>query len=330
MNGLPRSRYARPMGARLLIVAAVAALALAGPADASRVALTEVRDAKGALLAQGTQSGFLYPPINPAAAVERAGVAKGFVVLERVSLLGGRIWASKIVIPVKGTAGARIDGLIVNRRHVRARPNTLIQLGGGSYLVVLQQAEVPGANGTRQIGSIGLRLHVGLRLEGLPAGSEVWAGVASGEIAGGPITDATAEIPANLIPIYKHAARRYHVPWSTLAAINKYETGFGTNVSTSSAGAVGWMQFLPSTWARWGVDANGDGRKDPNDPEDAIFAAARYLQAAGAESDLGKAVFAYNHADWYVKLVLEKAAQYARAGSAAVPSGPLDPATPGG
>ena len=314
----------------LLLLATIAGLAAAAPAEAGRIALAEVRDSKGALLAQGTESGFLYPPINPAAAVQRAGVATGFVVLERVSLLGGRIWASKIVVPIKGTAGARIDGLIIDRRHVTARPNMLIQLGGGSYLVVLQEAAVYGANGTTQIGAIGLRLHVGRRLEGLPAGAEVWAGVASGEIAGGPITDSTAEIPAALLPIFKRAAKRYRVPWETLAAINKYETGFGRNLGPSRAGAVGWMQFLPSTWARWGVDANGDGRKDPNDPVDAIFSAARYLQAAGAASDLGKAVFAYNHADWYVKLVLDKAAEYARAGSSSEPSGPLDPATPGG
>jgi hypothetical protein len=95
-----------------------------------------------------------------------------------------------------------------------------------------------------------------------------------------------------------------------LAAINKVETAFGTNLNVSTAGAVGWMQFLPSTWSEYGVDADGDGSRDPYDPDDAICAAARYLRAAGAPRDIRAAVFAYNHADWYVDLVLGLARQY--------------------
>ena len=75
----------------------------------------------------------------------------------------------------------------------------------------------------------------------------------------------------------------------------------------SSAGAVGWMQFLPSTWKEWGVDANGDGVADPYNPVDAIFTAARYLHAAGASKNLSQAIFAYNHAGWYVQSVLLRA-----------------------
>ena len=51
------------------------------------------------------------------------------------------------------------------------------------------------------------------------------------------------------------------------------------------------MQFLPSTWRAYGVDANEDGRKDPYNPVDAIFAAARYLAAAGYEQDVRRAIF---------------------------------------
>jgi hypothetical protein len=64
---------------------------------------------------------------------------------------------------------------------------------------------------------------------------------------------------------------------------------------------------MPATWKSYGVDANRDGRKDPFNPVDAIFAAARYLKAAGAADDLRKAIFAYNHADWYVESVLMRA-----------------------
>src|SRR5947199_7647194 len=67
------------------------------------------------------------------------------------------------------------------------------------------------------------------------------------------------------------------------------------------------MQFIPSSWRTYGVDANGDGKKDPFNPVDAIFAAARYLRAAGGDKNISKAIFAYNHADWYVQSVLLRA-----------------------
>jgi murein DD-endopeptidase MepM/ murein hydrolase activator NlpD len=126
------------------------------------------------------------------------------------------------------------------------------------------------------------------------------------------------EPPAYLVPIYKQAGHRYGVPWRVLAAINQIETDYGQNLSTSSAGAVGWMQFMPATWQQWGVDADKDGFANPYSPQDAIFAAARYLQASGAAHDLPRAIFAYNHADWYVAEVLLRARTLA-SGSAFVP-----------
>ena len=114
-------------------------------------------------------------------------------------------------------------------------------------------------------------------------------------------------IPPFLLPIYQAAGIQYDVPWQVLAAINEIETDYGRNLSVSSAGAVGWMQFLPSTWKVWGVDATGSGFADPYNPVDAIFAAARYLHAAGASRSLSRAIFAYNHASWYVQSVLLRA-----------------------
>jgi hypothetical protein len=114
-------------------------------------------------------------------------------------------------------------------------------------------------------------------------------------------------IPPFLLPIYQAAGMQYGVRWEILAAINEIETDYGRNLNISSAGALGWMQFMPPTWAAYGVDANRDGEKDPFNPVDAIFAAARYLNAAGAETDIRRAVFAYNHADWYVDSVLMRA-----------------------
>lgn len=130
---------------------------------------------------------------------------------------------------------------------------------------------------------------------------------------------APSGVPALLIPIYQRASATYGLgpqgP-SVLAAINGIETAFGTNLNISSAGAVGWMQFMPETWAGYGVDANGDGVKDPYDPEDAIFAAANYLLASGAPSDWYTAIFAYNHADWYVAEVLANTQCYGQLGNA--------------
>ena len=114
-------------------------------------------------------------------------------------------------------------------------------------------------------------------------------------------------VPIFLLPIYQAAGIQYGIRWEVLAAINEIETDYGRNLNISSAGAVGWMQFMPATWKMYGVDANKDGRKDPFNPVDAIFAAARYLRAAGGDKDIQKAVFAYNHAGWYVDSVMLRA-----------------------
>jgi soluble lytic murein transglycosylase-like protein len=124
------------------------------------------------------------------------------------------------------------------------------------------------------------------------------------------------DVPQSLVPIYTQAAARYGLGArgpAVLAAINWIETDFGRDLAMSSAGAVGFMQFMPSTWATYGVDANGDGSADPRDPWDAIFAAASDLRANGAPGDWNRAVFAYNHAGWYVQKVLARADGYQRA-----------------
>jgi murein DD-endopeptidase MepM/ murein hydrolase activator NlpD len=110
--------------------------------------------------------------------------------------------------------------------------------------------------------------------------------------------------PSYLIPIYKAAGQRYHIPWQILAAINGVETNYGRNLSVSSAGAVGWMQFMPATWSEYAVSAGGTGKPNPYNPSDAIFAAARLLAANGGAHNIRAAVFAYNHASWYVDAVI--------------------------
>jgi murein DD-endopeptidase MepM/ murein hydrolase activator NlpD len=112
---------------------------------------------------------------------------------------------------------------------------------------------------------------------------------------------------SQLLDLWQRDGAAYGVPWQVLASINKIESNFGRNMGPSSAGAIGWMQFMPSTWERWGVDADGDGIANPWSPEDAIAAAARYLAASGGQSDISRAVFSYNHAQWYVDEVLQLA-----------------------
>jgi Transglycosylase SLT domain len=142
--------------------------------------------------------------------------------------------------------------------------------------------------------------------------------------------------PASYVPIYQTAAARFALgdqgP-SILAAINQVETNFdqstlpGVHSGANSAGAEGAMQFEPSTWARYGMVAPGGANPaSPYDEADAVWAAANYLHASGAPGDWRTAIFAYNHAGWYVDEVLRDAAVIYQSGQAAGAQG----LTPGG
>lgn len=123
--------------------------------------------------------------------------------------------------------------------------------------------------------------------------------------------------PTNYLQLFQASAADYcpGLSWTVLAAIAQIESADGANIGPSSAGALGPMQFLPSTWAIWGIDAFGQtGAPNVLNPYDAVPSAARLLCADGAAAggqSLADAIFDYNHADWYVKEVLELAAQYA-------------------
>ncbi|WP_319641388.1 bifunctional lytic transglycosylase/C40 family peptidase [Priestia megaterium] len=143
------------------------------------------------------------------------------------------------------------------------------------------------------------------------------------------------QIPKEYIPIYKAAGEKYNIPWTLIAAIHRVETNFGQDLNTSSVGAIGHTQFMIKTWVGWsfpggtrlgdasipketlmspaaiskyggfGVDGDGDGKADPYNVTDAMYSTANYLAAnGGASGNYQKAVFAYNHASWYVSRVM--------------------------
>jgi hypothetical protein len=123
--------------------------------------------------------------------------------------------------------------------------------------------------------------------------------------------------PTSYLALFQESAAQYcpGLSWTVLAAIGQIESGDGTNVGPSSAGALGPMQFLPSTWRIWGIDGFGDtGPPNIMSPFDAVPSAARMLCADGAAQGgqaLRQAIFDYNHASWYVDEVLTLAGEYA-------------------
>jgi Transglycosylase SLT domain len=148
---------------------------------------------------------------------------------------------------------------------------------------------------------------------------------------------ARAEIPGAYLRLYLRAAARYGLDWAILAGIGRVECDHGRDPDPSctqegavnAAGAGGPMQFLASTWAKYGVDAEGDGPPDRWNPADAIYGAANYLHASGAPGNYRAAIYAYNHASWYVEEVEGWAAQYQSA-PAGWPVSPAGEAAGGG
>ena len=147
------------------------------------------------------------------------------------------------------------------------------------------------------------------RIEAERAAAAAAATSASSEAAAGGV-------PKSYLALYQSAAATCSgLPWTVLAAIGQVESGHGSNTGPSSSGAMGPMQFLPSTFAAYAVDGDNDGVADIWNPADSIYTAARYLCANGAGAGpraLYTAIWHYNHADWYVQMVMQVAAGLAR------------------
>jgi Transglycosylase SLT domain len=197
-------------------------------------------------------------------------------------------------LPVGRVAvGADAAGLPVGRVAVGA----VALIGGAGMLVMMMAVAVLAGTGTGAGGSA-------------TGGSGPGVGVSA---------LALREIPPEYLRLYEAAGAKYGLNWAVLAGIGKVECDHGRDPDPSctkegavnSAGAGGPMQFLASTWAQYGVDGEGhSGPPDRWNPADAIYSAANYLRASGAPKDYRQAIYAYNHAWWYVDEVEAWARKY--------------------
>lgn len=168
----------------------------------------------------------------------------------------------------------------------------------------------------------GLRQQLSAALADVTFGARALGSTAAGT-APRPSRAALAGIPTGYLDLYRAAAPTCPgLSWTVLAAIGSIESAHGqsqavgVHTGANVAGAMGPMQFLAPTWAAYGVDGGGDGIRDPYNPADAVFGAANYLciNGAGDPARLAGAIWDYNHADWYVRAVLDLAARYGGAG----------------
>ena len=214
--------------------------------------------------------------------------------------------ASRADITLGGTAAFGIPGVdaVVNSgisRSLGLLPRIGILISAPGAKLPALEARVRGVLG-RGAGFISLRpSKQAVKQEKLPVDNQ-----------------AATSRPSNYLELFRASAKLYcpGLSWTVLAAIGQIESADGQNTGPSSAGALGPMQFLPSTWARWGITAFGEpGPPSINDPYDAVPAAAQYLCSYGAAQGgaaLSRAIYGYNHAAWYVAEVLALAHEYAQ------------------
>jgi membrane-bound lytic murein transglycosylase B len=280
-----------PRKLRAVAAAAVLTAALAAPIGLASAA--DQQPTRGATLAEPLGEAKQNSPLAPATEVKEPPKE-----VEAPAEQAEEAPEEAEAAPIEGvTENAPLDPEVV--RHPKLPPAS----GGTTANEAEGEEELAEAESEQEADEVAERLHN----EDEPAPAFQIPHLAASACA-------ASAVPPVLVPIYQRASAQYGLGSqgpAILAGINAVETGFGTNMGPSSAGAVGWMQFMPATWSEWGVDANGDGVADPNNPEDAIFAAARYLSAAGMPADTYGAIYAYNHADWYVSEVLADAGCYA-------------------
>ena len=166
---------------RALLAAAVALVValLVAPAAFGAAPAAEIRGPDGSLIAAASRSPFAYPRDGSVLRVGSMASTAGGLELRDVSVLGGAVQAARLLVPSRGLAGASVEGLSVGGRAEPGQANTLLSLGGPSYLVVLQEAVVPDS----APGVVGLRVYVGSAQRGLPAGAQILVGLARAKVA---------------------------------------------------------------------------------------------------------------------------------------------------
>lgn len=260
---------------------------------------------------QASTARALYMDGGPAALVSTllessdAGDLAGRVVTMRrlMQVAGGTVADADLAhaqaVHLADRAAATADASIVTAAQVAER--------AAAADVLLQQAQ-------RRLVQLSVRARA---LEEAEAAARALA-AARAEAAARAAATAAAAIPvvappADWFELYRAAATTCPgMAWQLLAAVGEVESGHGRNNGPSSAGAIGAMQFMPATFAAYAVDGDGDGVADPWAPADSVYTAARYLCVNGGGSPAGyqRALFAYNHAQWYVDLVLAAMARY--------------------
>ncbi len=254
------------------------------------------------------------PPETAAANAVWADLSKGQLVstqaaASKLHLSAGQSYQVSAAVQAQVTFGAQTP-LSVPGADAIVNQARSAQLGLAKNFAVLINA--PGANMVTLMAKVRLVIGAGAKVINLVP----YVTVTASKL---PVTTnvPTTGVQSNLLTLYKASAEEYcpGMSWTVLAAINEIESGDGANNGPSSAGALGPMQFLPSTWAEWGISAFGQpSPPDIMNPLDAVPSAARLLCAAGAgnPATLSQAIFAYNHATWYVDEVLALASEYAR------------------
>jgi hypothetical protein len=188
--------------ARIAALVALAALAFAPAAFAGGIA--EVRDGHGHLASAAGPGGAYATPQDGGWSLrfDSATRSSRGVSLTGVSLAGGVVYAERVYVPAHGLLGARVQGLTVNGKPVAAKPNSLVPLGPASYLVVLQEAVVPGEGS----GIVGLRLVAGDSSLGLDPGSQVLVGLARAALPAQHRTHRSAQLSWFALGVGGHGA----------------------------------------------------------------------------------------------------------------------------
>ena len=300
-------------------------------------ALTAYDEALGALAAGVTRAILAEEEADDAARAESSARRRAGERVRALYMNGGAsaLVASVLTAPTAASAlrqvtyvqtlvaggTAEADALAQRTRRLQARADQLRSVADGRTVVAREVQErflaVAAALAAATATLDGLSEQAG-RLAEAQALADRIAALNAAVAATGDARVASAQataVPPRFRTLYERAARTCPgMDWSLLAAVGQVESNHGANSGTSYAGAAGPMQFMPATFQAYAVDGDRDGDRDILDPADAVFSAANYLCANGAGRGgpaLERAIWRYNQADWYVRLVLELAGQYA-------------------